>query len=79
LTEIPKPNGRRNWMGLSGKDLADFGRLSGLGLTFAASVAVFGGGGYFLDQGLGTYPWFLSIGVFVGGAGGILHIVRQVK
>ena len=66
-------------MGLSGKEVTDLGRLSGLGITFAATIAVFAGGVYWLDQRWGTYPWLLSVGVFVGAAGGVLHILRHVK
>jgi F0F1-type ATP synthase assembly protein I len=69
----PTPRGPRR------KSLEELGRLGTLGLTFAASIAVFGGAGYWLDGRLGTWPTFLIVGVFLGATGGFIYIVRAVK
>jgi F0F1-type ATP synthase assembly protein I len=61
------------------KHLEDLGRLGTLGLTFAASIAVFGGAGYWLDGKIGSSPVFLIAGVFLGATGGFLYIVKAVK
>ena len=59
--------------------LADLARLSGLGMTFALCIVLCGGGGWWLDEKIGTFPVFLSIGVFLGAAAGFVHIVRAVR
>ena len=35
--------------------------------------------GYALDRFLNTKPWFLAIGVVVGGAAGCLNVYRVAK
>ena len=54
------------------------GRLSGLGLQFAATIGVFGVLGHLLDGRLGTEPWLMIAGVFLGAAGGFFYMVRTV-
>jgi F0F1-type ATP synthase assembly protein I len=53
-------------------------RYGALGLQFAASVGLLAWGGHWLDGRLGTTPWFLITGAFLGFAGGFLAIVRAV-
>lgn len=48
----------------------------GLGMQIAASMALFVGGGYLLDQWLGTLPWMTVLGAVVGLVGVIALIVR---
>jgi len=55
---------RRPASGPSGADVA------GVGLQFAASILVFLFIGKWLDGRLGTTPWLMVIGVFLGAAGG---------
>ena len=56
----------------------DMGRYLGLGAQFAASVMLLTFGGYWLDGRLGSSPWFLLVGVFLGFAGGLVSIVKKV-
>lgn len=44
----------------------DLYRYSGLGAAYTATLAVFGFAGYWLDGKLGTSPWLLILGVFLG-------------
>ena len=46
------------------------------GITLFASVAVFCGLGWLLDQWLGTQPWCLIGGIVLGSAGGLYEFVR---
>jgi F0F1-type ATP synthase assembly protein I len=57
---------------------ADFFRYSGLGLGFAATVGVFGLVGYWLDARLGSGPWILIAGVFLGFALGLFSMVKKL-
>jgi F0F1-type ATP synthase assembly protein I len=43
-----------------------FGRYAGVGLQFAVAVIVFLYAGQWVDNRLGTDPWGMIIGVFVG-------------
>ena len=54
------------------------GAYGGLGLQFAASILLFLYGGQWLDRRLGTAPWFLLIGVFVGAGAGFYSIYRRL-
>jgi F0F1-type ATP synthase assembly protein I len=48
----------------------------GLGMQIAVSMALFVGGGYLLDQWLGTLPWMTVLGAVIGLVGVIALIVR---
>lgn len=50
----------------------------GAGLTFAAAVALFAYGGLWLDERLGTRPWFVLVGVFLGLLGGTIHLLKSL-
>ncbi|GIV58127.1 MAG: AtpZ/AtpI family protein [Bacteroidetes bacterium] len=52
------------------------GPYVGLGLQLAMTMVFFVGGGYLLDRWLGTLPWLLLAGAFVGIAAIILQIYR---
>jgi ATP synthase protein I len=54
------------------------GAYAGLGLQFAASILVFLYLGQWLDRRLGTDPWLLLIGVFVGAGGSFYSIYRKL-
>lgn len=55
---------------------------SGLGLAFRVSVEVVSalavgvGIGWLLDEWLGTRPWLMLVFIVLGGAAGILNVVR---
>ncbi|HKB17366.1 MAG TPA: AtpZ/AtpI family protein [Planctomycetota bacterium] len=72
--EGPDSLPRRVAKGLGGSQ----GRLAGLGIEFAAAIALFGLGGYLLDGRLGTRPWLLVVGIFLGAAAGFVRLVRTV-
>lgn len=50
------------------------GQYLGVGLQFAGSILIFLFGGRWLDERLGTSPWLLLLGVFVGAAAGFYAI-----
>ena len=53
-------------------------RFAGVGLQFALSIIVFLYAGQWLDRKLGTAPWLLLAGVFVGGAGSFYSMYRKL-
>jgi len=60
-----------------GRDSDSFS-LAHVGLTYSASVVLYGLGGWWLDGKLGTQPWFTLVGVGVGAVGGFLWVYREV-
>ncbi len=53
-------------------------QFAGVGLQFAATIVVFAFAGIWLDKKLGSSPWFVLVGVFVGAAAGFFSIYRQL-
>src|SRR5215204_7720561 len=53
-------------------------QFAGVGLQFALSILVFLYAGQWLDRKLGTAPWLLLVGVFVGGAGSFYSMYRKL-
>ncbi len=49
-----------------------------MGLSFAATVVLFGAAGWWLDGKLGTMPLFLIVGMLAGFAGGLISMVKRV-
>jgi F0F1-type ATP synthase assembly protein I len=49
-----------------------------VGLQFAASIILFLFAGQWLDRKLGTAPWFLIIGVFLGAGAGFHSLYRKL-
>lgn len=56
----------------------DFARYAGLGAQFALTLVAFGALGWWLDSKLGTEPWLLVAGIFLGAGGGFLALLRAV-
>lgn len=54
------------------------GDMMGVGLQFAASILLFLFVGMWLDGKLGTAPWLLIVGVFVGGSAGFYSMYRRL-
>ena len=54
------------------------GSFAGLGLQFALTILVFLYLGKWLDGKLGTAPWLLLLGVFIGAAGGFYSLYRAL-
>ena len=52
--------------------------FAGIGLQFAASILLFVYAGQWLDRRLGTGPWFLIVGVFVGAGGAFYSMYRKL-
>jgi ATP synthase protein I len=54
------------------------GQYIGGGIQFAAAIFLFLFVGQWLDRRLGTEPWLLLLGVFVGAAAGFYSLYRQL-
>lgn len=54
------------------------GEYAGLGIQFAASIVVFLYVGQWLDRKLGTAPWLLLVGVFLGAGGSFYSMYRRL-
>ncbi|MEX2572257.1 MAG: AtpZ/AtpI family protein [Gemmatimonadota bacterium] len=54
------------------------GAFLGIGIQFAGSIILFLFAGKWLDERLGTEPWLLLLGVFVGAAAGFYSLYRQL-
>lgn len=52
--------------------------FAGVGLQFAGAILLFLFAGRWLDARLGTEPWLLLAGVFVGAGAGFYSIYRQL-
>jgi F0F1-type ATP synthase assembly protein I len=59
-------------------EATDYGRYAGLGFQFAATLLVFGALGWWLDLRLGSGPWLLISGVFLGATGAFIALLRAV-
>src|SRR6476646_9573445 len=66
------PGGREASDGPSASEFA------GVGLQFAASIIVFLLAGQWLDRKLGTAPWLLIIGVFLGAGASVYSMYRKL-
>jgi ATP synthase protein I len=53
-------------------------RFAGVGLQFAVSIIVFLYLGQWLDRKLGTAPWFLLVGVFLGAGASFYSMYRKL-
>jgi F0F1-type ATP synthase assembly protein I len=54
------------------------GEYAGLGFQFAASIIAFVFLGQWLDRKLGTEPWLLMAGVFVGAGASFYAMYRKL-
>lgn len=54
------------------------GEMMGVGLQFAASILLFLFLGMWADRRLGTEPWLLIAGVFIGGTAGFWSIYHRL-
>lgn len=54
------------------------GQYMGLGLTWALSVLLFLGGGAWLDSRLGTAPFLLIAGAFIGAGAGFYYLYYHI-
>jgi F0F1-type ATP synthase assembly protein I len=56
----------------------DMGRYAGLGFQFAGALLAFGALGWWIDSLLGTQPWLLIVGIFLGAACAFVALLRAV-
>ena len=56
----------------------ELGRYTGLGLQFAASQALFGALGWWIDRRLSTDPWLMILGMLLGSALSFVSLLRAV-
>jgi len=68
------PEGRSDWS----RALREAAPYLGIGTSFAASVLLGVGGGYWLDKKLGTSPWFLLVGSALGLFAGFYQFAKTV-
>jgi ATP synthase protein I len=54
------------------------GQYLGVGIQFAGAIVLFLFVGQWLDRQLGTEPWLLLLGVFVGAGAGFYSLYRQL-
>ena len=57
----------------------DLNRYAGVGVQFAATIGVFAFAGYWADGKLGSSPWLMIVGVFVGFGGGLASLVSKLS
>lgn len=58
--------------------LASASAYAGMGLQFALSILLFVWLGQWLDRKLGTEPWLLMLGAFLGAGAGFAAIYRRL-
>jgi ATP synthase protein I len=61
-----------------GNDALSGARFAGIGIQFAISILLFLYAGKWLDAKLGTAPWLLIAGVFVGAAASFYSMYRAL-
>lgn len=61
---------------MSKEPMRDLSRVGSLGFSLVSSVLLFTGMGYGVDRLLGTGPWLMVVGVFVGAGMGFYYMVR---
>ena len=54
-------------------------RYAGVGLQFAATIGVFAFLGYWVDDRLGSGPWLLIAGVFLGFGLGLVSMISKLS
>jgi ATP synthase protein I len=70
--------GSENDKGGAGPEGPSPASFAGAGAQFVHAILLFLYNGKWLDSRLGTSPWLLIIGVFVGAAGGFYSFYRRI-
>lgn len=72
------PGGGNEAHGGAGPEGPSPASFAGAGAQFVLSILLFLYIGKWLDGRLGTSPWLLMVGVFVGAAGGFFSFYRRI-
>lgn len=72
---MPGSEDSDDWRG----SLRDAGPLLGLGMQMALTMALFAGGGFWLDRKLGTQPWLTLAGAVIGVATLFYYLFRLLR
>jgi ATP synthase protein I len=72
------PNGSEKSKGGAGQGGPSPASFAGAGAQFVLAILLFLYIGKWLDSKLGTSPWLLMIGVFVGAAAGFYSFYRRI-
>ena len=72
------PNGSKSPKPSPPSSLASASAYAGMGLQFALSILLFVWLGQWLDRKLGTDPWLLLLGAFLGAGAGFAAIYRRL-
>jgi len=65
----------------SGESLGNlnaYGRYATLGIQFVATMCLLGYAGYWADGKLGSYPWLMIVGLFLGAGGSFYSLLQAV-
>lgn len=74
------PERRRGGAGRAyAEAMAEAGPYLTVGVQVAAGMALFVLGGYFADRWLGTTPWLLLLGAFLGAVAAFATLLRLVR
>ncbi|MEY4577227.1 MAG: hypothetical protein RL701_1930 [Pseudomonadota bacterium] len=65
--------------GKGGKQLSTLAKLSSVGIEFAISTVIGLLGGRWVDEKLGTSPWLMILGLFVGVTAGLRSLIRTAR
>ena len=65
--------------GKAGKQLSTLAKLSSVGIEFAISTVMGLLGGRWVDEKLGTSPWLMILGLFVGVTAGLRSLIRTAR
>lgn len=73
-----RPSGGRSDESADARAARSFAKYGGVGLQFAASILLFLYAGQWVDRRLGTKPWGLLVGVFVGAGAAFYSMYRRL-
>jgi F0F1-type ATP synthase assembly protein I len=78
MASQPEDGPGRNAGAEDRRQASAFGKYAGVGLQFAVSIIVFLYAGQWIDGRLGTGPWGMMIGVFVGAGAAFYSMYRRL-
>ena len=77
----PKTSREGAGKGAEEKSLSSVTRGNGaaaLGMSYGATILLFVGAGWWLDDRFGTTPWLLIAGSLLGATGGFISLLKKV-